>query len=57
MNSALAFGLFKKYQEDKQINYTKSGGSIHSWGRVIAVSILGFVITFIALFLYYFVTL
>lgn len=55
--SALAFGLFKKYQEDKQINYVKSGGSVHSWGRVLAVSILGFAITFIALFLYSFATI
>jgi len=48
--TAIAFGLFKKYQEEKTIKHIKSGGLIHSWWRVVAVGIIGLLITITALF-------
>ena len=43
--TAVAFFLFKKYQEDKAKTHIVKGGSFFGWGRVIAVSIIGLLLT------------
>jgi len=48
--SAIAFGLFKKYQEKKVNNHIKLGGLIYGWWRVIGIGIIGILITFAPLF-------
>jgi len=48
--SAIAYGLFKKHQETKYNEYINSGGLIHSWWRVIGISIIGILITIVPIF-------
>ncbi|WP_127846551.1 hypothetical protein [Psychroflexus aestuariivivens] len=48
--SIIAYGLFKKYQEEKSNEYINSGGLIHSWWRVIAIAIIGLMITIVPVF-------
>ena len=38
--SAIAFGLFKKYQEPQINLYIQKGGEYFGWGRVVLVSLL-----------------
>lgn len=48
--SAIAFGLFKKFQEVKSNEHINSGGLIHSWWRVIVVGLIGLLITVLPIF-------
>lgn len=48
--SAIAIGLFKKYQEEKANEHIKIGGLIYSWWKVIGVSIIGLLITITPIF-------
>jgi hypothetical protein len=48
--TAIAFGLFKKYQEEKTLEHINQGGLIHNWGRVIGVGIIGILITMLPIF-------
>ena len=48
--SGIAYGLFKKYQEVKSKEHINAGGLIHSWWRVIGVSIIGLLITTLQIF-------
>ena len=48
--SAIAIGLFKKYQEEKANEHIKFGGLIYGWWKVIGVSIIGGVITIMPIF-------
>jgi len=48
--SAIAYGLFKKYQEEKSNEHINSGGLIHSWWRVIGIGIIGLLITILPIF-------
>jgi hypothetical protein len=48
--TAIAFGLFKKYQEEKTLQHIKQGGLTYSWGRVIGVGIIGLLITLLPIF-------
>lgn len=50
--TAIAFGLFKKYQEANTIEHLRRGGLVYSWGRVLAVGIIGLLITIVPLFVY-----
>jgi hypothetical protein len=43
--TAIAFGLFKTYQEKKANEHIKSGGLIYSWWNVISIGIIGLLIT------------
>ena len=48
--SAIALGLFKKYQEEKANEYIKFGGLTYGWWKVIWISIIGLLITIIPIF-------
>lgn len=48
--TAIAFGLFKKYQEEKTLEHISQGGLIYNWGRVIGVGIIGLLITILPIF-------
>jgi hypothetical protein len=48
--SVIAYGLFKKYQEIESNEHISSGGLIHSWWRVIGISIIGLLITILPIF-------
>lgn len=48
--SAIAYGLFKKYQENQSNEHIESGGQFYSWWRVIGISIIGILITVIPIF-------
>ena len=48
--TAIAFGLFKKYQEEKTAEHINQGGLIHNWGRVIGVGVVGLLITMLPIF-------
>ncbi|MEP0265165.1 hypothetical protein [Dokdonia sp.] len=43
--TAIASGIFKKYQEPNVLNQLESSGEYYSWGRTIGVSIIGIIIT------------
>lgn len=47
--SAIAVGVYNKYQQQKINEHVESGGLIHSWWRVIGVSVIGLVITLVSL--------
>jgi hypothetical protein len=48
--TAIAFGLFKKYQEEKTLQHINQGGLIYNWGRVIGIGIIGLLITMLPIF-------
>ena len=48
--TAIAFGLFKKYQEEKAAGHIEQGGLIYGWGKVIGVAIIGLLITIVPIF-------
>lgn len=48
--TAIAFGLFKKYQEEKAAEHINQGGLIYNWGRVIGVGVVGLLITILPIF-------
>lgn len=54
--SVLAYGLFKKYQEEEAQKHFDAGGSAHGWGRVIGVSVVGLSITMAVIFAVVFIT-
>lgn len=43
--TALAYGLFKKYQSEKAEAHIQQGGEVYGWGRLILVGIIGLLIT------------
>ncbi len=45
--TAIAFGLFKKYQEEIATEHIEQGGLIYGWGRVIGIGIIGLLITIV----------
>ena len=47
--TGLAYFLFKSHQEEKVLQKIESGATYHSWGRVIGISVLGLLITFVAI--------
>ena len=48
--SAIAYGIFKQYQGAQSNEHINSGGLTHSWWSVIAISIIGLLITIISIF-------
>jgi hypothetical protein len=48
--SAIALGLFKKFQEKNATEHINSGGLVYSWWRVIGVAVIGLIITTAAIF-------
>ncbi len=54
--SAIAFGLFKKYQEENASKHIYNGGLVYSWGKVIVVGIIGLLITLAPIFTYVYLT-
>ncbi|QCK15639.1 hypothetical protein [Mangrovivirga cuniculi] len=48
--TAITFALFKKIQEEKVEEYTNQGGVFYGWGKVIAVGIIGALITIVPIF-------
>lgn len=48
--TAITFGLFKKYQEEKTTEHIEQGGLIYGWGKVILVGIIGLLITMLPIF-------
>jgi hypothetical protein len=50
--TAIAFGLFKKYQKEKTDIHINKGGLIHSWWKVIGVSVISLLITLLPVFAY-----
>ena len=49
--TAIASGLFKKYQEPSVLSQVENSGEYHHWGRTIGVSLLGLVITVAIIFI------
>ncbi len=43
--TALAYGIFKKYQGKKAEKHIKDGGEVCGWGRLILVSVIGLILT------------
>ncbi len=41
----IAYGLFKKFQEEKVNEHIKRGGVLYSWEKIIGVSIIGLLVT------------
>lgn len=54
--TAIAFGLFKKYQEEKVTEHIKQGGLIYGWGKVIGVGLIGLLITIVPIFTFAFLS-
>ncbi len=54
--TAIAFGLFKKYQEEKAAKHIKQGGLIYGWGKVIGIGIIGLLITTVPIFTFAFLS-
>lgn len=54
--TGIAMLLFKKYQEEDVLNHIASGGSVHSWRRVVGLSLLGLLITIVPIFSYAFLS-
>lgn len=54
--TAIAFGLFKKYQEEKAAGHIEQGGLIYGWGKVIGVAIIGLLITIVPIFTFAFLS-
>jgi hypothetical protein len=48
--TAIAFGLFKKHQEEIATEHIEQGGLIYNWGRVIGVGVVGLLITILPIF-------
>ncbi|WP_234859510.1 hypothetical protein [Aquimarina aquimarini] len=48
--TAIAVGLFKKYQEEKATAHIEKGGLVYGWWRVIGVGVIGLLITLVSLF-------
>lgn len=48
--TAIAFGLFKKLQEERATEHINQGGLIYNWGRVIGVGVVGLLITILPIF-------
>ena len=48
--TAITFGLFKKYQEERATEHINQGGLIYNWGRVVGVGIVGLLITILPIF-------
>lgn len=49
--TAIAFGLFKQYQDKNIIEHISMGGQTHGWGRIVGIGILGAVVTLASLFI------
>jgi len=48
--TAIAYGLYYKFQSQKATQHINSGGKIHNWGRVISVGVIGLIITILPIF-------
>lgn len=48
--SAIAYGLFMKYQDKEVNNHIEAGGLIQSWWKVIGVGLIGISITILPIF-------
>ena len=48
--TAIAFGLFKKFQEERATEHINQGGLTYNWGRVIGVGVVGLLITILPIF-------
>jgi len=49
--SAIAYGLFTKYQADKVEKHLGNNGRFYNWSRIIGVSIIGLMVTLFLLFI------
>lgn len=47
--TSIAVALYRKYQDQQIKEHLKKGGLSHGWGRIILISIIGLILTFIIL--------
>ncbi len=54
--TALAFGIFKRFQEKSINEHVDKGGKIHSWGKIIGVAVVGLLVSLIPIFAFTYIS-